>query len=279
MTQTQTLTSTQFVPARDVHTSTQCRSSEVSNEAAELACDVFFARTAAAGPPSEVDRSAIAGSVIEIVALGSDWMIPDPPSPYTQLRLIVEGWAYRAHTLADGARQITDILLPGDLLGWSPIEPQDVEHEIRTSGRMQVAVLRRDVVTGRDIPSLQRRWEWVLDAEAQTLRSRLISLGRRDARGRVAHLMVELHDRLRQVGLVEGGAFTCPLTQEQLADVLGLTSVHVNRVLQRLRREGLVMFSSRRVVLPNLAGLHAVAGVAERPDPTNLGGQSDLLRS
>lgn len=230
---------------------------------ARKARDVFLARTAAAGPAGDDDRRAITGSVIDIVSASSDGVIPIAPGPSPALALIVEGWVYRAHMLADGGRQITDILLPGDVVGTTAAS-RDMGHDIRACGRARVAMLRRDVVTGRDSLSLRHRWEWMRDAEARSLRSRLVSLGRRDACGRVAHFMAEMHGRLRQVGLVEDDAFTCPLTQEQLADVLGLTPVHVNRVLQRLRRDGLILFNRPRVVVPDLARLHA-AGCYEGP--------------
>jgi CRP-like cAMP-binding protein len=177
-----------------------------------------------------------------------------------RLHLIVNGWACRSHTLADGARQITDILLPGDLFGWTSRASHEIESEIRACGPVQMAVVRRDASAGREFPSFGRRCDWARNAESHILRSWLVNIGRRDARVRVACLIAELRDRLQHVGLVDGNAFTCPLTQEQLADVLGLTKVHVNRVLQRLRAEGLVMFDRPRVVISDIALLHAVAG-------------------
>lgn len=260
---TQTLTLVPPSPPRDGFGSIRATASVGPQDEARRACELFFARTAAVGPASEDDRRAVIGSVTEILKVGSDGLVPVPLRSTSQLQLIVEGWAYRAHTLQDGARQITDVLLPGDVLGCSTKASRGTEHEIRACGRAEVALLRRDIFNGRELPSLRRRWEWVRDAEARVLRSRLVSLGRRDARERVAHFLAELHRRLHQVGLAEGGAFMCPLTQEQLADVLGLTGVHVNRVLQRLRSEGLVIVNRPRVVIPDLARLHAAAGFYE----------------
>ncbi|WP_332811155.1 Crp/Fnr family transcriptional regulator [Sphingomonas sp.] len=165
--------------------------------------------------------------------------------------------------MRDGARQITDVLLPGDFCGWAASASDEIAHEIRASGAVRVAVLRKDLIAGRTLPALERGQDWARDAEARILRSRLVSLGRRDARGRVAHFISEVHDRLQRVGLADGGIFTSPLTQEQLADVLGLTTVHVNRVLQRIRYDGLVAYNKRRVSILDLAGLHAAAGFEE----------------
>lgn len=225
------------------------------------AADIFFAATAGAGEASEEESCAIIASVVDIVAVGSGRCLPSLPGSSANLQLIVEGWAYRAHVLANGARQITDVLLPGDAVVPTSTVTRDSEQDLRACGPAEVALLRRDVVTGRDLPALRRRWEWLQDAEAQRLRTRIVSLGRRDARERIAHFMAEQHDRLRRVGLADGRSFMCPFTQEQLADVLGLTSVHVNRVLQRLRSDGALMFNRGQVVVPDPARLQAVAGI------------------
>jgi CRP-like cAMP-binding protein len=228
---------------------------------AEEGCEVYFARTATVGPASEDDRRAIRGSVLERVVLRSGGNLHASSRSSTNLRLIVDGWVYRAHVLPDGSRQITDLLLPGEFV--EPPTPADpIGHDFRACGHVQIALMRGEIVTGRESLSLSRRWEWAREQQARILRSRLVSLGRRNAFSRVAHLMAEFHARLDQVGMADDRTFACPLTQEQLADVLGLTSVHVNRVLQRLRREGLVIFSRGQVVLPNLARLHA-AGLYE----------------
>lgn len=233
------------------------------------ACDLFFARTAAAGGAGDDDCFAVRGAIIGFVAVGSGR--PIPPRSSTDLHLIVEGCAYRARTLANGSRQITDILLPGDVFTWTA-SSLETDHDIRACGSTRVALLRRHVVTGRDCPSLRRRWEWVQESEARRLRSQLVSLGRRDARARVAHLIAELHNRLQQVGLADANAFICPLTQEQFGDTLGLTSVHVNRMLQSLRQASIVVFDRRRVIIPDLPRLREAADFAGNSNAPSLGG-------
>jgi CRP-like cAMP-binding protein len=224
------------------------------------ACDLFFARTAAAGKTGNDDHLAVSEAIVGFVAADSGR--PIPPTSSSNVHLIVEGCAYRARTLANGSRQISDILLPGDVFSWTT-SSLETDYDIRVCGFTRVALLRRDVVTGRDLPSLRHRWEWVQESEARRLRSRLVSQGCRDARARVAHLVAELHDRLQQVGLADAGAFICPLIQEQFGDALGLTSVHVNRMFQSLRQAGLVVYDGRRVVIPSLARLHETADFAE----------------
>lgn len=102
-------------------------------------------------------------------------------------------------------------------------------------------------------------WQTAL-VDAAVLRAWLVNIAHREAYRRIAHLMCELHTRLSCLGLVTGSTCVVPLTQEQLGNALGLTSVHVNRMLRRLRDEGLMEFQNRTLTLCNLAGLQAVAG-------------------
>lgn len=260
---TQVLTLARTREPRDDVAASRGEPTTPSRNAAREACELLFARIAPAGALGAEDRRAIVEAVVEILPVASGRPLPVCRRPSLHLHLLVQGWAYRAQTLRDGARQITDVLLPGDFCGWAPSATDDSAQDTRAAGAVRVAVLRTDMIAGRALPALERGRDWARDAEARILRSRLVSLGRRDAHGRVAHFISEVHDRLRRVGLADGDFFTCPLTQEQLADVLGLTTVHVNRVLQRIRYEGLATFNKRRVAIFDLAGLHAAAGFEE----------------
>lgn len=199
---------------------------------------------------------ALARAVVAIVPLHNGARIAGSFDGGARLHLLVDGWAYRASGLVDGLRQITDVLVPGDICDWMPPAPNE---EIRACGAARVAVLHR-AGDGHAPNPLHLHRERAMVADLHRLRARLTSIGRRDARGRIAYLMAELHSRLNRIGLVEGDAFACPLIQEQLGDLLGLTSVHVNRVLQQLRRDGVLTFANRQVVLPDLQCLHAIAG-------------------
>lgn len=256
------LTHVQPRPCFDVAVSMRAKASSCSTRDAEAACEIFFARTAPAGPLDEGVARALMSAITETRAVDSDCAIDPGAIPSGQLHLIVEGWAYRARTLRDGGRLITDILLPGDLCDCAG-SALEIDYELRACGFARVAVLESDLLAEQELRSLQYRMEWLRADEARMLRSRLLSLGRRDARGRVAHLLSELHGRLSKVGLATRGGFNCPLTQEQLADVLGLTSVHTNRVLQGLRRDGLITFDRRHVVIPDLTALYTAAGFDE----------------
>ena len=113
---------------------------------------------------------------------------------------------------------------------------------------------------------------WLSAVDQAGLVERNASLGRRSAREHVAHLLCELLLRLTLVGRAKGNGYLMPLTQEEIADVLGLTSVHVNRVMQGLRRDGLIEYNGKELVIAQWSGLRAAAGF--RADYLHLGGMS-----
>jgi CRP-like cAMP-binding protein len=111
-------------------------------------------------------------------------------------------------------------------------------------------------------PRLTRALWWDTALDAAIHREWMISMGRRNAYERVGHLLCELLFRLGSVELVEGNSYDLPATQADLADVFGLSTVHVNRVLQRLRREGLIIFKGKTVTIPDPERLMSVVGFA-----------------
>ena len=122
-------------------------------------------------------------------------------------------------------------------------------------------------------PRISAALWWTSMQEGAMLRERIVSLGRRDARGRIAYLLCELLWRHQAVGLVDGGRFGLPLTQVELGDTLGLTSVHVNKVLQEFRRRGLLTMGHKVLDVLDPDGLRAVAAFSK--DYLHLGGAPD----
>jgi CRP-like cAMP-binding protein len=228
----------------------------------EAACATFFLKTGLAGPGNTDQRATVINAVLDLVAIPRDQVLPLKAQRSYNLHLLVEGWAIRSYMLPDGGRQITDILLPGDVCAWGIVDGDDPSDEVRACSPARVVVLSREAV-GEENSPLRRAVDRTRHLEALTLRRRLVSLGRQDARARISHLLAELYQRLHRVGLADGGVFECPMTQEQLADSLGLTSVHVNRMLQALRHDGLITFNSRKVTIQDLARLYEAAGVPE----------------
>lgn len=177
------------------------------------------------------------------------------------VRLLAQGWAYRFKDLPDGRRQIVGLFLPGDFfdldvrlidemdhsiaaltaIAYHAIPPEALERLSQDHPRIGEALARHDKIGA----AIHREW--------------LLNLGRRNAFERLAHLFLELYTRLRAAGLAEEGECECPLTQNDLADATGVTSVHLNRTMQELRREGLVELKSKRLYIRDYDRLVQVA--------------------
>ena len=227
-------------------------------------------RLAALAPLTAADRAALpaADAPLATHELGTE--LKRQGDPFAAPRLIASGWACRMRVLNDGRRQILDLLIPGDCIGL-PYGPftAPLAHwatvgltRIRTIDIEPVAAALRAGPAA--YPGLVRGFAAMAALEQDALLERITSLGRRTATERVAHLMLELRDRLAAVGLAPAECFPCPLTQEVMADLLGLSTVHVNRTLQLLRREGLLAMRSGQVELLDPGALAAMADY-ERP--------------
>lgn len=178
------------------------------------------------------------------------------------VHIMVEGWAARSKTLPDGSRQITAFLIPGDFCDLHVTILGEMDHDVVALSDAKVAYVPHQIMEDlpRDRPELGRALWWATLVDEAVLRSWISNIGRRDAYQRVGHLFCELHARLKLVGLVEDDRFELPLTQEVIADALGLTPVHVNRTLQRLRRAGLIELSTRSLTILDVPRLRTRAG-------------------
>lgn len=182
--------------------------------------------------------------------------------------LLLEGWAMRNKTLKNGARQITALHIMGDFVDLHAFLLKPMDHTVTALTRCRVALVPHETL--KDIterhPHLTRvLWLNTL-IDGAVHREWLLAMGRLSAAGHLAHLLCELFLRLRGVGLTEGQGFPFPLTQAVLADVLGLSAVHVNRTVQELRREGLVTWTNGAVTINDWERLAARAEF----DPTYL---------
>lgn len=186
--------------------------------------------------------------------------------------LLKEGLAVRYRLLPDGGRQIMTFLIPGDLCDYHVFLLAAMDHSIGTLTPVRIAPISRETMmdTFARHPRISAALWWSSMQEEAMLRERIVSLGRRDARGRIAYLLCELLWRHHAIGLVEGGRFSLPLTQVELGDTLGLTPVHVNKVLQEFRRRGLLTMEHRVLNVLNLDGLRSIA--AFNNDYLQLGG-------
>ena len=183
----------------------------------------------------------------------------DAPGP---LFVVLSGWACRYQTLPEGTRQITAFLMPGDCCDMHVSVLSAMDHSIATLTDARVASIPRarfeHLIETR--PALTRALWWSQLVDEGVLRAWIVSMGRRDSIERVAHLMCELYVRARSIGLTDGDQLALPLTQIVLGDALGLTPVHVNRVLRRLRLQGIMDLRDGTLVIANIDKLAQVAG-------------------
>lgn len=177
------------------------------------------------------------------------------------VNLMIEGWACRYKVLNDGSRQITAFLLPGDFCDTHITLFDQMDHSIAAVTDCRVALIPRSRM--REIserPRIARGLWWASLVDEAVLRAWIVNMGRRDAFERVGHLICELYARLSNVGLTHDGVFELPLTQEELGDTLGLTTVHINRTLRRLREGGLITLRQQQIVLLDVAKLQRTVG-------------------
>ena len=178
------------------------------------------------------------------------------------IHLVVEGWAARYKLLANGARQIVALLIPGDFCDLHTTILGHMDHGIISLTACQVAYIpaaQIDELTSHHNGLTKALW-WSTLVDEGVLRSWVVNAGRRDAYQRIAHLMCEMHLRMKMIGLVTEDQLGLPLTQDELADATALTPVHVNRTLQRLRNEGLITFRSGLLTVLDMPGLQRAAG-------------------
>jgi CRP-like cAMP-binding protein len=186
---------------------------------------------------------------------------------------LLDGFAARFKTLSTGVRQITGIHVPGDFLDLHGFLLKTLAYGVVALSDCKVVQLDHEnlrKITATSPHLARLLWTDTL-IDASITREWLASMGRRSAEGHLAHLICELFTRLEVVQQTSSYSFRVPLKQADLADILGLSVVHVNRTLQSLRKQGLIIWEGMRVHIENWDGLVKIAEF----DPTYLCLQSE----
>ena len=175
--------------------------------------------------------------------------------------LVLEGMACRHKVRANGTRQIMAYLLPGDLCDIDVALLDTMDHAITTLSACRVVCIPPKVIAEvmEHHPQLARALRMTTLVDEATLREWLVNVGCRSALERVAHLFCELQVRMQAVSLADGNSYGMPVTQAALADTTGLSSVHLNRSVQELRRQGLITLRQRRLTILDLPRLRMLA--------------------
>jgi CRP-like cAMP-binding protein len=174
-----------------------------------------------------------------------------------QCCLLIDGFLCRSKTTDAGKRQILSIHITGEIPDLQSLHLHVMDHDLTTLSRCTVGLIPHDALRTltRERPTVaEALWRETL-IDAAVFREWIVNVGRRAAVVRLAHLLAEIGTRLQAMDLAPGDRFELPMTQLDIADALGLTPVHVNRVVQELRREGLLELRKHSVSLPDLPRL------------------------
>lgn len=210
---------------------------------------------------SAEEEQAVRGLIADVIETKPDKTLVRHGEELSQSMLLLSGWLARAKDLPSGQRQIAELHVTGDFADLHAFSLKYLDHDVISITNARIALVpheRLKEMTER-FPHLSRVYWAMTNIDAAIQREWTLSLGRRSAIARMAHLLCELNVRLALVGLAEGNSFDFPMTQVEFGECLGLTSVHVNRTLQELRRRELIELQNRRVTIFDLEALKALA--------------------
>ncbi|MER9016521.1 Crp/Fnr family transcriptional regulator [Mesorhizobium sp. M0898] len=179
----------------------------------------------------------------------------------SEIFIVKSGWAILYHGLPDGERQIIDTPVSGDIVGFRVADGPRLASLAAITELAVYEISSKELVEAISSDGrLGKKIAYSLARLNAILAEHLMNTGRRNAMRRTAHFLLELEERLSIVGLSAHGRYECPLTQNELADILGMTTVHVNRTLMELRKADLVSFKSGHVEVINRKKLVETAG-------------------
>ncbi len=214
------------------------------------------------------ERTALQGAISDFRDLARGECIHQQGARHQGLSILCQGVAHAVRVMADGRQQILAIFVPGDAMDCQPIA--------RPAASRLCAITAAQVATIKpaDLADLMQLYPSIVSAlwretarHAAIQQEWLVSLGRQNSHARMAHFICEVWTRFSAAGLAETDVCPFPLTQSDIADALGISAVHANRMLQQLRQEGLVALSSGALHIIDRTGLHEAASF----DPSYLG--------
>ena len=178
-----------------------------------------------------------------------------------QAFILQQGWACAFKMLPDGGRQIINFSIPGDIMGLRSVLLRTSDHAFSAVSDIVVAEVSGATMmeTFQRVPRLGAAILWAASRDEAMVVEHLVNIGRRSALVRTAHLLLELGLRLQLVGLGSESGYACPLNQYLMADALGLTAIHLNRILRQLRERRLATFREGHVEIHDIVALRDLA--------------------
>lgn len=176
--------------------------------------------------------------------------------------ILLAGWVSSYKLLPNDGRQVIRFPLPGDWIGLRSVLLRTSDHSFAALTDAVVSAIAASRVRRlfEDVPRLGAAILWATSQDEAMVVEHLVSVGRRNAIERTAHFFLELHERLQLIGLADDRTFDCPLNQYILADALGLSAIHVNRVLRQLRERALLTLKGHSVEIHDKQALVTLAG-------------------
>ena len=216
-------------------------------------------------PLDDADRQALLSLPYDLRTIEATKYIVREGSSPNESCLIVTGFAFRHKGTVEGDRQILSLHIPGDFVDLEAALLNTADNNIQTLTRCELAFVPKAAIRDliRNYPNVGlAMWVDTL-VDSSVFREWVVNVGQRDAKARIAHILCEFARRLEIAGLGSTEGYELPMTQEQLADATGLTSVHVNRMLKNLKEEGLITRDKRHIGIPDWKKLRRVAGFNE----------------
>jgi CRP-like cAMP-binding protein len=206
---------------------------------------------------SNEEEEAIRALPLTVKEIRADQDVVRDGDRPTQSCVVVEGFLCRYKQLPDGTRQIHSVHVPGDIPDLQSLHLKVMDHGLSALTPSKVALVPHDAIRKltREQPRLaDALWRDTL-VDAAIFREWIVNVGAREAYARIAHLFCEIFLKLRVVGLTEGYTFQLPITQAELADATGLSTVHVNRSVMQMRANGLIRWEKGQCTIENWQGL------------------------
>src|SRR5215211_8094540 len=204
--------------------------------------NMLFRKLGSISPLSDDEKHCLLALPLRTKDVGPDQVIVQEGDQPSECCLVVEGFTCRYKLTEDGKRQIFSFHIPGDIPDLQSLHLKVMDHSLMTMTPCKLAFIPHQSLT-----DLMRRCPRIADVmwrdtliDAAIFREWMVGIGRRSAYGRIAHLLCEVMMKLKAVGLADGVTCELPITQAELGDALGLSTVHVNRVLQELRGNDLI---------------------------------------
>jgi len=227
----------------------------------ERVLDALLRRLDVVSGLEQAEREAIRALPIMVRKLEPGRAIVRDGDRPAECCLLVEGFCVRAKTTSTGQRQILSIHIPGEIPDLQSLHLHVLDHDLVTLSWCTLGFISHTALRAltRAMPRISELlWRDTL-IDAAMFREWIVNVGQRPAPNRLAHIIVELRERLAVIGRVADNGFEMPLTQEQLGEAMGITPVHANRVVRQLREENVVDLARGRVTVLDEDRLQAVA--------------------